>query len=389
MSNVILDQLAERVRDVLNSDLEDAPEILNSRRQATFATVIARVDKSTARQRGDVAHASWHRPRVFGLAAASIAAVSMIPLAFTLLSPTTSSAVTFLNHAIAVTNSQPPIPSLGAGQYYYESVHQSGISACRVVTLPNGSSGLYAGTTIGQPFLVYVESWDQERWTAANGSGGARATDGVGHFINSAQQSQWVADGSPSLDNCAGPLTNSTLSPTTTTPKDGTGLLALPTSPSALGSLIAQGRVNPYGEVSPNNVMCPTTAGGGAPTPDANGQCSTAEQFDIASNLLQQAEGPQLVGPALFQILAQLPGVSDIGSVTDAEGRVGVGIEYFGASYSTVFVINPTDGQLLEEQTLMPSSMLATGGNSAQTVTSTITFGILSVVNRLGDTSSS
>jgi len=386
MSNVILDQLAERVRDVVNSEVEDAPEIGDSRRQATFATVMVRTGSSTARGKSVGAHVSWRRPRVFGLTTAAIAAVSMIPLAFTILSPTVSSAVTFLNHAIAVTDSQPPIPSLGAGQYYYESVHETGIAACRVVTLPDGSTGLYAGTTIGQPFLVYVESWDQGRWTTTNGSGGVRDVNGTGRFINAAQQSQWVADGSPSLDNCAGPLTSSTISPTTATPEDGSGLLALPTSPSALGSLIAQGRVNPYGVVSPTNVMCPATAGGGAPTPDANGQCSTAEQFDIASALLQQTEGPQLVGPALFQILAALPGVSDVGSVTDAKGRVGVGIEYSGAGHSTVFVIDSTSGQLLEEQTLAPNSTLATGGIAAGTVTSTITFGTLSVVDGLGGT---
>jgi hypothetical protein len=278
---------------------------------------------------------------------------------------------------------------LGAGQYYYESVHESGIAACRVVTLPDGSTNLEAGVTSGQPFLVYAESWDQERWTTANGSGGVRAVNGTGHFINAAQQSQWVADGSPSLDNCAGPLTTSTIAPTTVAPGNGSGLLTLPTSPNALGSLIAQGRVNPYGMVSPTNVMCASTARGGAPTPDANGQCSTAEQFDIASQLLQQAEGPQLVGPALFQILAQLPGVSDVGSVTDAVGRVGVGIEYTGPDHSTVFVIDPTSGQLLEEQSLASNSTLATGGIPAGAVTSTTTFGTLSVVNGLGDTASS
>jgi hypothetical protein len=386
MSN---DKLAERVRDVVNSDVEDAPEIVDSRRRATFATVMARTDNGKARERRVGTHVSWRRPRVIGLAAAAIAVVTTIPLAFTVLSSTTSSAVTFLNHAIAVTNSQPPIPTLGAGQYYYESVHETGISACRVVTLPNGSINLEAGVTSGQPFLVYVESWDQESWTTVNNSGGVRDVNGTGHFINSAQQSQWLADGSPSLANCAGPLATSTISPTTSAPGDGSGLLTLPTSPSALGSLIAQGRVNPYGVVSPTNVMCPTTAGGGVPTPGANGQCSTAAQFDIASALLQQTEGPQLVGPALFQILAKLPGVSDVGSVTDAEGRVGVGIEYTGAGHSTVFVIDPTSGQLLEEQSLASNSTLATGGISAGTVTSTITYGTLSVVSGLGDTASS
>ena len=389
MSNVILDQLAERVRDVLDSDVEDASANADSRRKATYATVMARTGNSAALGEGAGAQVSWHRPRVFGLAAAAIAAVSMVPLAFTLLSPTTSSAVAFLNHAIAITNTQPPIPLLGAGQYYYESVHETGIAACRVATLPDGSRELYAGINIGQPFLVYVESRDQESWTTVNGSGGVRDVNGTGHFINSAQQSQWVADGSPSLDNCAGPLTTSTISPTTAPSEDGSGILALPTSPSALGSLIAQGRVNPYGVVSPTNVQCPSTAGGGAPTPDANGQCSTAAQFDIASALLQQTEGPQLVGPALFQILATLPGVSDVGSVTDAEGRVGVGIEYTDAGHSTVFVIDPTSGQLLEEQSLASNSTLATGGIPAGAVTSTITFGTLSVVNGLGDTASS
>src|ERR1019366_8730572 len=109
MSNVILDQLAERVRDVLNSDIEDAPEIGDSRRQATFATVMARTGGNTAHGRSARSRVSWRRPRVIGLAAAAIAAVSVTPL---FLSPTMSSADTFLIHAIAVTNSQPPIPSL-------------------------------------------------------------------------------------------------------------------------------------------------------------------------------------------------------------------------------------------------------------------------------------
>jgi hypothetical protein len=81
--------------------------------------------------------------------------------------------------------------------------------------------------------------------------------------------------------------------------------------------------------------------------------------------------------------------VSDVGSVTDAVGRVGVGIEYTGPDHSTVFVIDPTSGQLLEEQSLASNSTLATGGIPAGAVTSTTTFGTLSVVNGLGDTASS
>ena len=376
--------LATEIRRII-----DVVEPVSPSEAVALAAVMGRTGKSMARGRDVGVRGSWHRPRVFGLVTAALAAVAMIPIVFTVLSPTTSSAVSFLNHAIEVTNSQPPIPSLGAGQYYYESVHESGISGCRVVTQPDGSMGLLAGVTSGQPFLVYLMSWDQERWATANGSGGGRNMNQTGHFVNAAQQAEWAADGSPSLENCAGPLTTSKISPTTTGPGTESGLLALPTSPDALGSLIAEGRVNPYGVVSPKNVMCPANAGGGAPTPEPNGDCSPAEQFDVASALLQQPEGPQLVGPALFQILARLSGVTDIGSVTDANGRVGIGIEYTESDHSTVFVIDPANGQLLEEQTLASNSMPASWGISAGAASSTTTFGTLSVVNGLGDTPNS
>ena len=78
------------------------------------------------------------------------------------------------------------------------------------------------------------------------------------------------------------------------------------------------------GQLSADNTQCPSLA---SDYPEGATVCSVSEQFDIAANLLVAPEGPEHVGPALYQILTQLPGVEEIGQQTDALGRSGTAIE--------------------------------------------------------------
>jgi len=372
MTNELHNELDRRVHEMLQSELTESTDTGPARQQAVWAAVLERTDQSSSTTTKPRVRATWRRPTLVGLAAAVVAAVSFTPL---LLSPTMSSADTILHHAIELTSNQAPVPALGAGQYYYEAVHVSAIAACRLSTLPDGSRELDGGLANDLPYFVYEQTDTSQSWTGADGSGGATATDISGHFITAAQQRQWVTDGSPSLTHCVPSSGVFTTTPPLSTGERG--VTTLPTSPSELGNLLAHGRVGPEGEVYPTNTECPASQ---------TGICTTATQFDIAWNLLSSAtEAPQLLGPVLYAILAKLPGVTDFGSVTDANGQVGAGIAY----NSEILVIDPTTGRLLATETVASSSDLAAGGVSQGDVTSAETFGTLLVVNHLGATSNS
>ena len=153
----------------------------------------------------------------------------------------------------------------------------------------------------------------------------------------------------------------------------------LPTNAASLGALLAAGRVNDEGQVTATDQYCPTTS---TSVPTSNGDaCSVATQFDIASNLLEQPEGPSLVGPALYNVLAQLPGVEEIGTLTNAYGQTGTAIE--DPSSGDVFVVDPSNGQLLEQENLATASS-AGGAFPVGTVRFSVSYGPLSVVNSLG-----
>jgi len=72
----------------------------------------------------------------------------------------------------------------------------------------------------------------------------------------------------------------------------------------------------------------------------------TTELFVVVGDLLRETPAPPALRQALYDVAANIPGVTVTGQVTDAAGRTGVGVEYAGQTY----VIDPGNGQLLADQ---------------------------------------
>jgi hypothetical protein len=109
--------------------------------------------------------------------------------------------------------------------------------------------------------------------------------------------------------------------------------------------------------------------------------CSVAAQFDIVNNLLKLPEASNKLGPVLYRILAQLPGVEVIGTRTDAFGRTGTAIE--DPNSGDVVVLNATTRPLLEIENFS-TDKLAVAGVPTGSVLDSTTFGGVSVVNADG-----
>ena len=290
-------------------------------------------------------------------------------------SPSVSSAAVFLSSAAKTALTQPSVPSLAPGQYYYEPTIESASEGCQEYTTPAGVTEM-AGADGTGPVLVYISQLERDEWGADNNGGAVQTTFLGGHFATAADSATWASEGSPSVSGCEAAAPSATVPPPTS---GGGGVGYLPTNAASLGALLAEGRVNDEGQVTATDQYCPTTPPN---VPASNGDaCSVATQFDIASNLLEQPEGPSLVGPALYGILAQLPGVEEVGTVTNAYGQTGTAIE--DPTSGDVFVINPTSGQLLEQEQVATAST-AGGAFPVGTVRFSVSYGPLSVVNSLG-----
>jgi hypothetical protein len=291
--------------------------------------------------------------------------------------------VALLTDAATAAASQASVPRLRTGQYYYERNLVSSINLCQVHTTSGGGQVLLGGAEPGDgPMFNYVQDATREEWSTAVNEGAVEDTlTGVGHLFDAAEQAAWLRDGSPSIEHCADPLSGGLQDIAAPTTGSG-GVGDLPTDPTTLGSLIAAGRVNDVGQVSAGDGHCPSKAGDAPQIYPQGAVCSVSAQFDIANNLLVAPEGPQVVGPALYQILAKLPGVEELGTRTDALGRSGTAIE--DPSTGTVFLIDTTTGALLEQQDIEVSLPAANSDVPVGTVRYSVSFGALSVVNGLG-----
>jgi hypothetical protein len=98
------------------------------------------------------------------------------------------------------------------------------------------------------------------------------------------------------------------------------GLWYLPTDPAKLDQLLSSG-IN-----------------GAGPDDDS-------EMFVIVGDLLRESPAPPALRKALWEVAATIPGITLVGEVTDHAGRAGVAVERHGTRY----VLDPSDGRLLEE----------------------------------------
>jgi hypothetical protein len=325
---------------------------------------------------------------VAAVAASSLAVAGVFTTPKAVKHPTIThlSAVAFLDSAVKEAVAQLTLPSLGAGQYYYEENLVLSMSSCQLTIDAAGNPILQVLPLNAEPsgtIFNYEQPMIREEWGAADGSGAINVQLGGEGQILPSEQAAWKAAGAPSgCDAGPGgiPASGGTeAGPVGWTPLQGykgTSVGELPTDPTTLGALLAAGRVSDDGHLSADNTQCPSSA---SDYPEGATVCSVSEQFDIAANLLVAPEGPERVGPALYQILTQLPGVEEIGQQTDALGRSGMAIE--DPSTGWAFVIDPTTGMLLEEQQLETYS---DGDLPLGAVTYAMTFGPASIVNSLG-----
>jgi hypothetical protein len=78
---------------------------------------------------------------------------------------------------------------------------------------------------------------------------------------------------------------------------------------------------------------------------DGAGPDDDSEMFVIVGDLLRESPAPPALRKALWEVAATIPGIELVGEVTDHAGRAGVAVERHGTRY----VLDPSDGRLLEE----------------------------------------
>jgi hypothetical protein len=164
-----------------------------------------------------------------------------------------------------------------------------------------------------------------QTWVATDGSGRqVTTTDPTPHFFTAADRDVWVAEGSPpgvlppsqlTTVQVFGPSTASEVN----SPIPLYNVTGLPTDPTTLGQIL--NNENP-GRQSLGTLPA------GIKSLDFASSCTTATctLFERAAALLQ---GPDIgatpaLRQALFQVLAAVPGVEDLGTTTDPSGQRGV-----------------------------------------------------------------
>jgi hypothetical protein len=222
--------------------------------------------------------------------------------------PAGRSAVTLLAHAAAAAAQRPGGGLPGPGQYAYNAV----MLQVQYVWEYNGRLEKPRRLGLGKCPWTLIQEWMPPRliWR------------GFSRFTQSGAPHCGVIPGRYPL---AAPGTM---------PGWQTNLLAwrgLPTDPAALKLAIA----DRFGS---------STAPGGFGSPSRDAYRDPYALFYIASDLLS-FDAPPALRAALYEVMAHLPGVQDLGPATDRLGRHGVAVgvtkEYHGNHYRDVFIFDP------------------------------------------------
>jgi hypothetical protein len=78
-----------------------------------------------------------------------------------------------------------------------------------------------------------------------------------------------------------------------------------------------------------------------------------AGTFEIIGDLLRETDASPRLRAALYQAAAQMPGVTLIGTVTDAAGRSGTAVAYASGGEQNELIFDPTTSVLLGEATVV------------------------------------
>ncbi len=408
-----------RSLDPLTEELDQKNDL---RREAVWATVQAKQVPTPARPR-------VRRWRLIGVS--SLATVgAAVALVVDLLPGTAplSAAAAILRQAAFADESAATLPSLAAGQYYYQQTQVSMI--CQFAK---------AGGTGENPWISYVSKGAMQSWTSPNSVGQIVITptpvnEGGSHFATPADEARWVGEGKPFVPcallsssnalvgnpanantwnsrggyaasvsgysglgfvlgvarqatpvNVNGVPVSSILGGTQSPAlRAGTNVTILPSNVASIESMLANGEINPDGSVASSPQVCPLDA-----APNAAPGCNPDQQLALIEQLLQLPTASAKFGSVLYDVLAQMPGATVAKNTTDSFGNVGstVTVPVGGSGATAVeefqVVLDPTTGALLSSTAL---DRVAPDGTTSTTYTpmAAVSYGTISVVNSIG-----
>jgi hypothetical protein len=316
----------------------------------------------------------FHRParrrrvRLFSLAAAVLVAIALLAVPVILPSGSIDPAAASLLHRFSsLALKIPTEPAPEAGQYVYERTR---------------SRALYelSSTALGASFRYYELSFE-ERWLGVDGSGRSDWEIGQPAFLTEADRElyeHYVASGlmaqdgwrfewgrSGSKDWAPGELTFFDFSD-------------LPTDVEQLKGMIERREII------------------GGPEGDW-------ETFNLSADILTWSYAPPTLRAALFEVMANLPGISSLGPTDDTFGRPGIVIGYTHEGLRQEVVFDRGTGQVLERREVSLTDDLDGGSCSgppgacegtsqtwiagpSETLSSVVTYRVYgAVVDAIGD----
>jgi fibronectin type III domain protein len=272
---------------------------------------------------------------------AGLAAVAMGVLAAVLMSVVPgpagpqSAAAAVLEEASAAAGQQPVLPP---GQYWYAE------------TQTQVHLGLYQyqGDSTGDTEVASAqEGQTDQAWTGNDGTGHHLVTLGARQYPSAADQATWATSGTSQNAFSTSWTDGGGQAQTQQSLMDVSGL---PTDPGQLERVIAQQKLPIDDRFGPDLVQ-----DGDAYHLD-DGQPYSV--FEGAAVLLigPTAGMTPALASALFQVMADQPGVELLGTVTAHDGQSGAGIALPSADSTQVaeVIVDPDGGQLLEARFVLP-----------------------------------
>ena len=379
--------LLERIDPIASGHYGDDP----GRREMIWAEVMMR--------RETIPVVARHRPRQLVSAGAMAAAVAALALIFTgvLTGVSTHNATAAqLRSAARADAAAATLPTLTAGQYLFQ---RSAVTmTCQV-----GSPTLAAmGATV-----TYISKGIEESWINSRGSGRVvvRSTpvaQGGSHFATPLERQQWVSAGKPFIPCALGGDANAIIGNPSNTESSGgfqttvsgysdfgivlastnmhtqmewgTRITSLPSNVGRLTSMLANGQISPQGLISPTANVCPV----GVSAAQTSTGCNTVQQLRLVERLLQLPDSSAKLGSVLYQVIANMPGASVVGSATNAFGVTGVAVQVrTGPGTTFQVVLNQTTGALLQCSGLVANAAPSTSSHPI----GEISYGPVLVVN--------
>jgi hypothetical protein len=213
-----------------------------------------------------------------------------------------------LDHIAVVAALQPTEPAPQPGQYVYTKSKSFG----RMLWIPGDDHDNFFTTM----------PTTREAWIGPDGSGRIVTVEGAPTFPTPEDRAAWEASG---MSHFRGRRIDETFKPGELHYLD---LANLPTDPVELGTLIENRKIE-----------------GGSP--------GDWETFAIIGDLLRETYAPPELRSALYQLVADLPGVELLGDVKDPIGRDGVAVAYTHAGARAELIFDPNTSQLLTEREVM------------------------------------